>query len=798
MRYRYFLIILFSTNLLFPLKAQQVLVKNALTGNPISDVFIYSKDKKHSAYSDQKGTSSLKTFPVGKIHLQHPSYQEGIVDFTGEDLIVELIEKIISYDEVTVSANKWEQEDKDVSQQILSVDKKTIAFQNPQTSADLLNTTGQVFVQKSQLGGGSPKIRGFAANAVLLVVDGVRMNNAIFRGGNLQNVINIDPNALESSEMIFGPGSVIYGSDALGGVMDFHTITPKWSTDSLADITLNGMARYSSAANEGTGHIDLSLSRKRFTFFHSTTFTSLSDLRAGSNRTNGYEGEFERRFVVQRTNGEDALVTNDDINLQRDSGYNLFNTISKASFRIGQNADLRYGFYFSTTSDIPRYDNLTQTISNTDSLENAEWYYGPQQWMMHHLRFNYYQSTSLFDQAKITLAYQDFEERRNDRRFGSNELRLRTENVHMYSASLDFDKEIGKANIYYGVDFYHNDISSSGIRRNIETGETTITDSRYPDGGSSFTSTAIYGSLTHSLSQKIVLNAGLRFNSVQLKANTTNERALANNSNQIDLNNSALNGALGLVYNLHQGHKISYNISTGFRSPNVDDVGKVFDVGNRLTVPNPNLQSEHTLSNELSYQRKVRLTYFKVVGFYSRLFDAIVDGPFLLDGNSEAVVTGDTLSVSAKVNAGKAVVYGGSILFTTEFAQYWAFSKAISYTGGRDISNDEPLRHTTPLFGRAALTFQKNKVRSEFYIEYNSSRKLSDIPSSEKEDKPHLYTRTGTPGWLTLNWKTSYSLGEKIILNMGVENILDKHYRPYTSGISAPGRNFIITLRATL
>lgn len=789
-------LLLFTTTLSF---SQNATIVDEATGKPVVDVFIYHEDKEDVSYTNEKGIADLSMFPKGLLFFQHPSYHQQSIAYLGNDLKVVLKEKIMSFNEVVISANKWEQEEESVSQKIMTVNKKTIQFQNPQTSADLLANSGQVFVQKSQLGGGSPKIRGFSANSVLLVVDGVRMNNAIFRSGNLQNIINIDPNALESSEVIFGPGSVIYGSDALGGVMDFHTIEPKWSTDNITDITSNGLVRYSSAANERTGHLDFSVGQQRFTFFHSSTYTAFDDLRAGGRRSGGYEGEFERNFIAKRINGEDQLVANDDKNVQRFSGYNLFNTISKAKYRISENSDISYGFYYSTTSDIPRYDNLTETISpNTDSLAAAEWYYGPQKWQMHNLRLSLFQSNAMFDQARITLAYQKFEESRNDRDFGDDRLRTRTEEVDMYSASLDFDKAYTNSNLYYGVDFYYNDITSDGFRRNLETSEITPTGSRYPDGGSSFTSLALYGSYVSKLTDRITLNTGLRFNTLKLKAETTDAQALSNNSADLDLNNSAVNGSLGLAVNLNESSKISSNISTGFRAPNVDDVGKVFDIGNSIVVPNPDLKPEYSVSYELAYQRKTERSLFKIVGFYSRLFDAIIDGPFSLNGSNTAEINGETLNVFSKVNTGDAEIFGGSLIYTAEVAENWAISKTISYTGGKDITNNEPLRHTTPLFGRASVTFKKKKLRSEFYIEYNTDRNRDNIPSSEIDRKPYLYTDSGSPGWHTLNLKSSYQLSEHFNVNAGIENIMDKHYRPYTSGISAPGRNFILALRANI
>lgn len=773
---------------------QKISIRDEATQKPIGNVFVYHENKTTVAYTDQSGEADISSFPSGLIFIQHPSYHLKSLAYFGSDLSISLSEKIITFNEVVISANKWEQEEESVSQRILSVSKKTIEFQNPQTAADMLAATGQVFVQKSQLGGGSPKLRGFSANSVLLVVDGVRMNNAIFRSGNLQNVINIDPNALGSSEVIFGPGSVIYGSDALGGVMDFHTVDPLWSQENKADVTANFLSRYASAANEKTGHIDVSVANKKTTFFHSTTFTSFDDLRAGGNRTGGYEGEFERKFYVQRVNNEDQLVLNDDANVQKFSGYNLFNTVTKVKTRLGENIDLGYGFYYSTTSDIPRYDNLTETIGITDSLEAAEWYYGPQKWQMHNLRLNYYSPTAIFDQARVTVAVQNFGESRNDRDFGDDRLRTRTEKVRASSISIDLDKEFPRSNIYYGLDYFHNKVTSDGFRRNLITQEVTPTSSRYPDGGSTYASSAVYASLVHNLSDKVTLNSGFRLNFVNLRATTTDSAAISNEAATIVLDNSAANGALGIAWNVDENFKFSYNISSGFRSPNVDDVGKLFEVGSSLIVPNSNLKPEFSISNEISAERKSGRALFRVVGFYSLLKDAIIEGPFTINGNSQV----GGLDVFAKVNAAEAEIYGASMQIQAEISETFAFEKTITLMDGKDITNDQPLRHTTPIFGKASLIFKKKKFRAEFYTEYNGSKKRDEIPTSEIDRKSYLYTQTGSPSWATLNLKSSYQINEYLKANIGFENILDKHYRPYSSGISAPGRNLIISVRASI
>src|SRR5687768_1620172 len=182
-------------------------------------------------------------------------------------------------EEVVISANKWEQKLNEIPNKITKITKIQILRNNPQTSADLLGQTGSVFIQKSQLGGGSPMIRGFATNRVLLVIDGVRMNNAIYRSGNLQNVISIDALSTETAEIIFGPGSLIYGSDAIGGVMDFHTLEPRFSKDTQMLVKGSALGRYSTANKEKTIHADINLGWKKWSVLSSLTYSQFDDMK---------------------------------------------------------------------------------------------------------------------------------------------------------------------------------------------------------------------------------------------------------------------------------------------------------------------------------------------------------------------------------------------------------------------------------------------------------------------------------------------------------------------------------------
>ncbi|MCD4732471.1 MAG: TonB-dependent receptor plug domain-containing protein, partial [Bacteroidales bacterium] len=356
---------------------------------PIEHVAVFNLDHSKTALTNSIGEADISSFNNNDtLYFQHPSYQDFILtyaDVKAMGFSVGLNKSTVNLSEFVVSASKWEQKREEVPNKITTIKVKEVEFLNPQTTADLLGNTNEVFIQKSQLGGGSPMIRGFAANSVLLVVDGVRMNNAIYRSGNLQNAITIDPNIIENAEVIFGPGSIIYGSDALGGVMDFHTRKIELGTIEKPFIKTNALLRYATANNEKTAHVDFNYGGKKWGSLTSISFSEFDDLKMGS----VYHEDYQRFDYVEREGDMDKMVRNSDPNIQKFSGYNQLNLMQKLTYKPSATTDLTYTFHYSTSSDIPRYDRLIEYKNDSLSqLKYAEWYYGPQGWMMHNLQLN--------------------------------------------------------------------------------------------------------------------------------------------------------------------------------------------------------------------------------------------------------------------------------------------------------------------------------------------------------------------------------------------------------------------------
>ena len=709
----------------------------------------------------------------------------------------------VSYlEEIVVSVNRWEQNLKEISNRVAKVNRLTIALQNPQTSADLLALSGQVFIQKSQLGGGSPMIRGFATNRVLMVVDGVRMNNAIFRSGNLQNVISLDANAMQETEVIFGPGSVIYGSDAIGGVMDFHTLQPNFSSDKTK-ITGHAFVRTSSANKEKTGHVDFNIALKKWAFTTSLTNGSYSDLRMGNKGPQEYT---RPNYQLRDVNGNDIMVSNPDPNVQVSSGYDQLNVMQKVRLMPHANWDITYGFHFSSTSDVPRYDRLILK-NNSNVFTNAEWYYGPQKWMMHALNARFTKSTLLFDQVKFTGGYQDYAESRHNRNFSGGNRNVRTdryEQVKAFSFNLDFDKQLtDKAGLFYGSELVTNKVGSTAERTNIINGTVSGTSTRYPDG-SEWKSYAAYASLRYSLSEKWMLNVSTRYTYIYTYA-PFDLTYFDFPFDKTTLKNGAMNGSIGLIFAPTADWKLYSSFSTGFRSPNVDDIGKVFDSQpGFVVVPNPKLKPENAYSAEIGFAGKVTKDFtIDASAFYTLLDNAIARGGFTFNGQSQIDYEGTLSNVLALQNISELTVHGFQVGLNWKILKTVHLSSSINLQKGKekDTSTDQYFSptHVAPSFGSTQVTYKSKKIQLVLYANYHGEISYDRLALSERVDR-HLYAKDENgnpyaPSWATLNLKGSYNLFKHITMDAGIENMFDKRYRPYSSGITASGRNIFGTIR---
>ncbi|MDZ4709027.1 MAG: TonB-dependent receptor [Saprospiraceae bacterium] len=782
--------------------SQTITIKEKESNLPLYLVVILSEVPKAHTTTNVNGQADISAFKnSAQMEIRMLGYKSETKSYielktAGFELYLE--PSNLNLKEVVVAGTRWSQSSGNVPSKIVSVSLKQLTLQNPQSAADLLSITGKVYVQKSQQGGGSPMIRGFATNRLLYTIDGVRMNTAIFRSGNIQNAINLDPFATEKAEVLFGPGSVIYGSDAIGGVMSFQTLTPQLSLTDKPLISGKALVRYSSANKEKTGHVDVNLGWKKWALVSSFSSWDFDHLRQGSYGPDDYL----KPYFVQRQDGVDRVITQQDPLLQIPSAYSQINMMHKLRFKPNDHWDFQYGFHYSTTSPYGRYDRHNRVRNGT--ARYAEWDYGPQLWKMNNLNISHQSDQRFYDKITLRLAVQGFEESRIERSLNNNNRSTQSEEVGAYSANFDFFKSVDKKNsLFYGVEWVFNDINSTGLLTDISSGSNTRGPSRYPV--SVWSSMAAYLTDEFRATDKLTLQAGIRYNQFRLTADFTNNTTFYPfpfTSAKID--QGAFTGSIGGVFRPSDSWVISGNFGTAFRSPNVDDLGKVFDSEpGTVTVPNPDLEAEYAYNFDLGVAKvfddvvKTDLTLY-----YTYLQNALVRRDFQLNGKDSILYIGQLSRVQAIQNAAVARVYGIQAGLEIKLSASFSFSSDLNVQIGEEELDDgttSASRHAAPLFGVSRLNYASKNLSIQFYADYQGKRKFEDL-AQEEQKKDEIYAKDEhgknfSPSWYTLNLKAMYDWTAIFTFTGGLENLTDQRYRLYSSGISAAGRNFILSLR---
>ena len=788
------------------ISGQSVKILNKATEFPISGASIFNQSQSISTMTDSDGYFDLSLFAEqDTIFIKHlvfhlESYSKK--DFAKMEYEVFLLPNVFLMEEFTVVANMRDNPD-ELPYKIDIIKAEDIESSSAQTSAEILESSGTMMIQKSQGGGGSPMIRGYEANKILLVVDGVRLNNAIYRSGHLQNSITIGQTMLEKVELVFGPSSIAYGSDAIGGVIHYHTKQAPLANQHNFKYTLNTGLQYATANEGTTGYVDFSMGKNNFSSLTGFQFSKFGGIKIGKNRSftsDDPDFGYTNFYVGQDALNQDVMIHNPDPETQIGTAYNQYDFLQKFLYVPNQNMDIKLNFQYSSSSDIPRYDQLTEYDGN--ELEYAEWYYGPQKRLLASASVFYKEGNRYFTNLKSTFAYQNIHEDRINRKFQDEERLFQNERVNVLSANFDFFKLSGINKISYGLEFTHNGVASTANYTNIFTGIESIAQTRYPDGGSNTLSLAAYFNYKWIIRDQYILTTGLRYSYFHLASEFLNRPTLIQLPySEIRINNSAPTGIISFEMYPATEWKIRSVLSTGFRSPNVDDYGKVRTKSDMVSVPNDNLKPEYVYNAEfgVQYQFKEYIS-FDFSAYYNLLTNAIVRTDFQLNGQDSLFYDGDMYKIITNSNTAKAVVRGLSVGVDINYPiselkeQELLFRATLNYNKGHNITEDIPLGHISPVFGMIKLGLKSGKFYYELLSRFQGLKMLEDM-SPYGEDNENKGTAEGFPAWNTLNAKAIYNLNENLSLRFSIENIFNQMYRPFASGVSGAGRNFIFSIK---
>lgn len=745
------------------------------TKEPIANVSIQLNPGNYFDITDLEGHFILENIPedVYQIKFEHIAYNpvdlKNIYIKKNQITVLDTIQlksKIISTDEFIITADRIERDPFETPNAVNVISKVEINDRAAKTSAEALREENGIFVQKTNHGGGSAIIRGLSSNQILILVDGIRLNNSLYRLGNHQYLTTVDNNSIQQIEIVRGPTSMLYGSDAMGGTINLRTKMPEFNTAGRF-INLSLLSRYASADNEKTISARGEFSTNKVAFNTGFSYKDYGDLRRGRN------SDYKR--IEKSTDGI----------IQSPNGYAAYDFDSKLIYKFSNESDLIAAYQLSNQENVPRYDKY-------ENDNYYLWKYQPQRRQLAYLKYERNFFSNYINSFNTTISYSDQVEGRHTQRRDDSDLQKEKDEAHTFGLTFEANSLFRNHSFLYGAEIYTDKIKSEQYNYDADSGVRTKSPlSRYPDGAE-YNSYGFYIQDEYNLSKKLTTIFGGRYSYFNTRFQLVGmDSSFLYNNNPYEQSFKAFTFSLGTVYRMINYLHFYFNLGQAFRAPNLSDISKFGESkGEIFEVPNPDLEPEKMFTIDLGI--KINHSIFKVDGsvYYSKISDLLASADAIYKGLPTIEIDSTILKIKSKKNIGEAYIYGAEGSFRYMFLGNWYLRGNFTWIYGKNTTLDEPVGGIPPLFGLTGIQYNKINYKIDFYMRFAAKQ---DRLSADDLDDPRI-PRGGTPPWQTYNIRIKYMVSKLITLQTALENILDYNYREHGSGINGPGRNFIISL----
>lgn len=655
-----------------------------------------------------------------------------------------------------VAAARHEQRLIDSPRSVSIITAEEIRKRNCRTTPEALNELVGILVQETNYGGGSPIIRGLVGNQILVLVDGIRLNNAIFRLGPNQYLNTIDVNQIERIEVVRGPGSVLYGSDALGGFINIVTKSTQ-NRRKAEGFGARLFGRYASADKGETGRLDFSQSIKNIGITAGVSLKNFHDLRAGSG-----------------------------IGLQPYTGYEEWDADFKLNYQLTEKHNIVLGLQHVNQSEVPRTDKL---ISGSDL--KRQW--NPETRDLAYVRYDLEGISSFVNGLRAGLSYQNQSE--DIDRISSSKPGTQQEyhdEVNSVGLMFQLHSRVGQRQLLtYGGEYYADHVRSRRV--DVDLASSTRTDGKgtFSDG-STYQSRAAFLQDELQVTDPLSLILGFRYTSFEVRARVNDPL-----TGEVEVHSTphALTGNLNALYRLSKNFVVSLGVAQGFRAPNIDDLTILGSFGSGFEVPNPDLTPEQSLNYEIGlkthHQRFSGSLYYHLSNFEDMIerSTGTFNGLSFLDSNDDDIQDENEESVFQRRNIGRARIQGVEAEGRLRVLQTWTLSGNIAWIKGDDLIENQPLRRIPPLSGKLGVECQlKRKMWVECYSLF--AARQDRLAPGDVED-PRI-PAGGTPGFATFNLRGGVDFNHWGNLTIALENLGDEAYRLHGSGVDSPGRNLVV------
>lgn len=725
-------------------------VRDGRTGSPLAGVAVDLAGTPHQASSSRDGVFSLAGVPSGRHTLRAtlPGYARLELQVSVETAPIALRLALqparVSVDEaITVTAQRDERRAWDVPEAVSALEADALARQALRSTPEALAGLTGVFVQKTNHGGGSPFVRGLTGNQVLLMVDGIRLNNSTFRYGPSQYLNTIAAHSIERIEVVRGSGSTLNGSDAIGGVVNVLSRGPRFSgagTEASGRLLLRGMSQEMDRTLRG-------------------------EAQASGARWAVYAGADARRF------GD--LVAGRGLGTEAPSGYDEWSADAKALLRTSSTTLLTLAYQHVRQDDVPRYDQVAQRGF-------LRYDFDPQVRQLAYARSQVFLAQPWLRRVETTLSFQRSDEGRVRQRRGESLVVRERDTVDTLGFAVEARSQpLAGWRATSGVELYHDRVASSAAANDLASRASETRRGLYPDGA---TATSLGAFSLHSIDVgRVGLSLGGRFNSF---ATSASDPVVGT----IDVRPRALVGRAGALFRLSPGQHLAASVNTGFRAPNVSDIGSLgpFDFG--VEVPSPELRPERSLTLELGHKARMGPVASALAVYLTQLTD-------LIDREESTYLGSPTLDgdrVYRKQNIGRARLRGIEAEAELALPLRSMLAAGLVYTDGWNRGANEPMRRIPPLHGRLALRVTPQRGAAA-EIEWLWAGRQDRLASGDRAD--HRIAPGGTLGWSVVNLRAAWEIGP-LRLTAGIENLLHEAYRTHGSGIDGMGRSAWAALQA--
>jgi outer membrane receptor protein involved in Fe transport len=731
-------------------------VFDAMTKQPVYGASVILAGTRYGTTTKEDGAFTIPDILPGEytVNISNVGYQSfgKTVMITGtgvEELMIFLEPTVVPVDKVTVTASRFREEIFSVPMHISATRKAEFTERNYSTTAELLREEPGILVQKTTYGHGAPVVRGLIGKYVLLLYDGIRLNKPTFRFGANQYLNTIDAETLDRIEVVRGPSSVMYGSDAIGGVVNLIPETP--SSAKSVSISPRFVGHYSTA-DDGMGvHLNLSGNYGHVAVDMGATYKDMGDLRAGG-----------------------------DVGAQSPTGWEEADYSSRILYKISEGGSVSLDYMAVRQNRVPRYDKYV-------SGQFKQYVYDPQDRDMAAFSFRAVRPASFVHSLKASISYQKEIEGRTTQEAGSPDITRERDEVLTWGGCLQLSSSLSTRHwLTYGLEYYRDRIKSE--RFLTSEGVTETVRPAYPDN-SKYRSAGIFLQDALMVRHNMKITAGVRFSYFGV------DSPLEGLFGRFKTEYENLTGSLALSYRPVSSVNLIGRWSQGFRAPNLNDAVVLKYSSSGVDAPSPDLDSERSDNFEFGTKVNNHIISGSFFLFYNRLVDLIDRRPGLYNGltfldlNDNGVKDPLEFGIYQKYNVGRASIYGFEYESLIKFGRGWESRVNCFWTRGENESEAEPLSRIPPLMGMVAV---RRHLGSSAWVEVFVRAAGAQTRLSARDKDDTRIDPDGTPAWTTLNFRSGIEI-DQFHFNVTFENINDLDYKEHGSGIFSPGQNIVLS-----